>query len=155
MFGSTNLYSLIIILQKFNHFHVFVQLWAIPIFPRVGLICIAVWLNCGLSNTKTLVISIKNEKYWCQLGAELGGCQGGYYPPKFCLSPPVAPPKFFRSLSESPTQTIDSSPCCKTGPSSGPPKWRCLAPPLVSAQKSLIGSALILICTLWNKFNFM
>jgi len=26
-----------------------------------------------------------------------------------------------RSLSESPTQTIDSSPCCKTGPSSGPP----------------------------------
>jgi len=42
----------------------------------------------------------------------------------------VAPPKFFRSLSESPTQTIDSSPCCKTGPSSSPPKWKCLAPPL-------------------------
>jgi len=35
-----------------------------------------------------------------------------------------------RSLSESPTQTIDSSPCCKTGPSSGPPKWKCLTPPL-------------------------
>ena len=32
----------------------------------------------------------------------------------------TAPPKFFRSSSESPTQTIDSSPCCKTGPSSGP-----------------------------------
>ena len=43
--------------------------------------------------------------------------------------PPRVPPKIFRvtschwsrSLSESPTQTIDSSPCCKTGPSSGPP----------------------------------
>ena len=63
-------------------------------------------------------------------GAELGRCQGGTAPPKFCLAPPVAPPKIFRSLSESPTQTIDSSPCCKTGPSSGPPKWKCLAPPL-------------------------
>ena len=29
-----------------------------------------------------------------------------------------------RSLSESPTQTIDSSPCCKTGPSSGPPQMK-------------------------------
>ena len=59
------------------------------------------------------------------------GCQGGTAPPKFCPAPPVALPKFFRSLSESPTQTIDSSPCCKAGPSSGPPKWKCLAPPLV------------------------
>ena len=64
-------------------------------------------------------------------GAELGGFQGGANdPPKFYLVPPVAPPKFFRSFSESPTQTINSSPCCKTGPSSGPPKWKCLAPPL-------------------------
>ena len=55
-----------------------------------------------------------------QAGAELGGCQGDTYPPIFCLVHPVAPPKIFRSLSESPTQTIDSSPCCKTGPSSGP-----------------------------------
>jgi len=50
-------------------------------------------------------------------------------PPQFCL----APQNFFRSLSESPTQTIDSSPCCKTGPSSGPPKSKCLAPPLMSS----------------------
>ena len=50
-------------------------------------------------------------------GAELGGAKGGYCPPK--ILPGL--PKFFRSLSESPTQTIDSSPCCKTGSSSGPP----------------------------------
>jgi len=47
-------------------------------------------------------------------------------------------PKFFRSLSESPTQTIDSSPCCKTGPSSGSPKWKCLAPPLQSGSKAIL-----------------
>jgi len=48
-------------------------------------------------------------------------------PPNFAC-PPSGPPKIFRvtschwsrSLSESPTQTIHSSPCCKTGPSSGP-----------------------------------
>ena len=39
----------------------------------------------------------------------------GHCPPKICLAPKI------RSLSESPIQTIDSSPCCKTGPSSGPP----------------------------------
>jgi len=50
------------------------------------------------------------------------GVPGGELTPKVLLGPPVTPPKFFRPLSESPTQTIDSSPCCKTGPSSGPPK---------------------------------
>jgi len=59
-----------------------------------------------------------------------------------------------RSLSESPTQTTDSSPCCKTGPSSGPPKWKCLAPPLLTTisiiteiryLKNLVGS-----CTDFN-----
>jgi len=45
-----------------------------------------------------------------------GGARGGPCP-------------WSRSLSESPTQTIDSSPCCKTGPSSGPPKWKCLLAP--------------------------
>ena len=59
-----------------------------------------------------------------------GGCQGGPMPPKILPAPPVAPQKFCRSLSESPTQTMDSSPCCKTVPSSVPPKWKCLAPPL-------------------------
>jgi len=47
---------------------------------------------------------------------------GATSPPKFCLASPVAPPKIFRSLSKSPAQTIDSSPCCKTGPSSAPPQ---------------------------------
>ena len=55
------------------------------------------------------------------------GVPGGPLPPKNFA---WAPQKFFRSLSESPTQTIGSSPCCKTGSSSGPPKWKCLAPPL-------------------------
>jgi len=54
-------------------------------------------------------------------GAEIGGARGATAP-QILTGPPVAPPKFFRSLSESPTQIIDSSPCCKTGPSSGPPK---------------------------------
>jgi len=58
-------------------------------------------------------------------GAELGGARGrgGHFPPMFWLTP-KCPPKYFRSLSESPTQTIDSSPCCKTGPSSGPPQMK-------------------------------
>jgi len=47
------------------------------------------------------------------------GFQGGHCPPPKILP---GPPKIFQSSSESPTQTIDSSPCCKTGPSSGPPK---------------------------------
>jgi len=71
-------------------------------------------------------------------GAELAGCQGGPLTPQNFAWPPSSPHKVFRvtschwsrSLSESPTQTIDSSPCCKTGPSSGPSKWKCLAPPL-------------------------
>ena len=46
----------------------------------------------------------------------------GRSPPKVLPGHPSGPPKIFRSLSESPTRTIDSSPCCKTGPSSGPPK---------------------------------
>jgi len=38
---------------------------------------------------------------------------GGHSPPKILL-PKISP------LSESPTQTIESSPCCKTGSSSAP-----------------------------------
>ena len=67
----------------------------------------------------------KCEKGWVRGGARV--VPGGHYPPKFCLAPPVTPKIFrvtschwSRSLAESPTQTIDSSPCCKTGPSSGP-----------------------------------
>ena len=67
--------------------------------------------------------------------AELGGYHGGNCPQNFTWSP-SGPPKFFRSLSKSPTQTINSSPCCKTGPSSGPPKWKCLAPPLATANSN-------------------
>jgi len=47
-------------------------------------------------------------------GAELGGCQEGPLPPQNF-------PRDVMPLHWSPTQTIDSSPCCKTGPSSGPP----------------------------------
>ena len=56
------------------------------------------------------------------------GCQGGPLPPKNFAGPPQWPSQnqvsFCRSLSESPTQTIDSSPCCKTGPSSAPPQMK-------------------------------
>ena len=53
-----------------------------------------------------------------------GGARG--YQGVYCT------PKIFRvtschrsmSFSESPTQTIDSSPCCKTGPSSAPPQMK-------------------------------
>ena len=55
-------------------------------------------------------------------------CQEGHCPPKFCLAP-----TFFRSLPESPTQTIDSSPCCKTGPSSGPPNENVWLRPCILA----------------------
>jgi len=61
---------------------------------------------------------------WSEPGAEIGGCQGGPLPPKILPGTPK-----IRALSESPTQTIDSSPCCKTGPSSGPPNENvCLRP---------------------------
>jgi len=62
----------------------------------------------------------------------------------------MAPPKFFRSLSESPTQTIDSSPCCKTGPTSGPPKWKCLAPSLDMAVLICIET----IIEYWFNYSF-
>ena len=67
-------------------------------------------------------------------GGARGMPGGATAPPKFCLAPQWPPQNFPRdvmSLHWSPTQTIDSSPCCKTGPSSGPPKWKCLTPPLV------------------------
>ena len=54
---------------------------------------------------------------WIRTRGGARGCQGGHCPPNFAWPPQ----KFFTSFSESPTQTIDSSPCCKTGPSSGPP----------------------------------
>jgi len=65
-------------------------------------------------------------------GPELGGCQGGHCPPKILPGPPSGPPKFFRSLSESPTQTIDSSLAAK------------LAPP-VAPQIKMSGSAPVCI----------
>jgi len=69
-------------------------------------------------------------------GAELGGAKGGHFPQKFCLVPPVAPQKFFRSFSESPTQTIDSPPCCKSGPSSGPPNENVWLRPWMHLKKT-------------------
>jgi len=49
----------------------------------------------------------------------------------------VGPPKFFRSLSERPTQTIDTSPCCKTGPSSDPPNENVWLRPWVQSNDIL------------------
>jgi len=84
------------------------------------------YCQCVLHSSQSLVIRVTLSIFFSGhvevAGAEIGGCQGGHCPPKFCLAPPVASPNVFRSLSESPTQTIDSSPCGKTGPSSGPPK---------------------------------
>ena len=78
-------------------------------------------------------------------GGARGVPGGATSPPKFCLALPVAPQNFPRDvmpLHWSPTQTIDSSPCCKTGPSSGPPKWKCLAPPLdATAQQHQVDVA--------------
>jgi len=63
-------------------------------------------------------------------GAELGSARGATAPQKFCHCPPKIlssqchPQNFpldVMPLHWSPTQTTDSSPCCKTGPSSGPP----------------------------------
>ena len=88
---------------------------------------------------RKLVVCGKNWIWTTSRGGARGMPEGATAPPKFCLppqilpAPPVAPPKFFRSLSESPTQTIDSSTCCKTGPSSDPPKWNCLASPLTTS----------------------
>ena len=86
---------------------------------------VTVWRTIWKQSTCTLqlLLGAPFESRLAHLpGAELGGP----LPPQIL----PGPPKFFRSLSESPTQTIDSSPCCKTSPSSGPPKWKCLAPPL-------------------------
>jgi len=75
------------------------------------------------------------ETFYCDAGPELGGCQGGPLPLQNFVWPPQWPPQNFprddMPLHWSPTQTTDSSPCCKTGPSSGPPKWKCLAPRLL------------------------
>jgi len=61
------------------------------------------------------------------------GVPGGPLPPQnFCFTP-VAPPKFstWRHVTALKSYTDHwQLPCCKTGPSSGPPKRKCLAPPL-------------------------
>ena len=72
--------------------------------------------RCGKFNNVWLRAVMQSGCLYSSSGAELGGPG-----PQILPGPPVAPPKFFRSLSESPTQTIDSSPCCKTGPSDSPP----------------------------------
>ena len=77
--------------------------------------------------TNTFLNKAVAEREHQPLGQGRGGARGATAPPKYCLDPPKAPKNFprdvrrSRSLSESPTQTIDSSPCCKTGPSSAPP----------------------------------
>jgi len=83
-------------------------------------------LSCGPTTSDRLEHNRGISVYKCyfchhfQAGTELGGAGGGTAPQNFAW-PPSGFPKFFRSPSESPTQTFDSSPCRKTGPSSGPP----------------------------------
>jgi len=67
--------------------------------------------------------------------ASRGGARGVPLPPQNF-------PRDVMSLHWSPTQTIGSSPCCKTGPSSGPPKWKCLAPPLMASNEHYSTSVL-------------
>jgi len=75
-----------------------------------------------------------------------GGARGGHFPQKIL----PGPPKFFRSLSESPTQIIDSSPYCKTGPSSGPPNENVWLRPCCRAQciRTSLGLSWTLILTM-------
>jgi len=76
------------------------------------------------------VIDVFSKYGWMLLRGGARGVPGGPLPPQNFVWPPQWPPKIFRvtschwcrSLSGSPTQTIDSSPCCKTGSSSDPPK---------------------------------
>jgi len=64
-------------------------------------------------------------------GAELGGCQGGHCPPKIL----PGPPKIFRVTSchciEVLHRPLASPLVAKLAPPVAPPKWKCLAPPLV------------------------
>jgi len=90
------------------------------------------WNSSQHYATVLYIITIVLASFICA-GAELRGCQGGHCPLKIFALPQWPPQNFPRdvmSLHWSPTQTIDSYPCCKTGPSSGPPKRKCLAPPL-------------------------
>ena len=82
-----------------------------------------------INNVHYLDMSVHwHRRYQCHAtGAEVWGYQGGHCPPKILPAPPV-PPKIFRvtschwgrSLSESPTQTIDSSLVAKLAPPVAP-----------------------------------
>ena len=77
------------------------------------------------------------QHWWKGRGGARGVPGGATAPQNFAWPsqwPPQNFPRDVMALHWSPTQTIDSSPCCKTGPSSGPPKWKCLAPPLWEGQ---------------------
>ena len=66
------------------------------------------------------------------------GVPGGPLPPQILPAPPNFP-RDVMPLHWSPTQTIDSSPCCKTGPSSGPPNENVWLRPWQGAMPSLSG----------------
>jgi len=76
----------------------------------------------GVLSLMYMMIAYGMTKLRLRVRGGARGVPGGPLPPKILPGHPSDPPKFFRSLSESPTQTIDSSPCYKTGPFSGPPK---------------------------------
>ena len=61
---------------------------------------------------------------WQKMVVSRGGARGlpgGPLPPQNFAWPQKNFPRDVMPLHWRPTQTIDSSPCCKTGPSSGPP----------------------------------
>ena len=68
-------------------------------------------------------------------GAELGGDRGATSPPKFCLASPVAPKIFQVSFWKSYTDHWQL-PLLQNWPLLWPPKWKCLAPPLLVRQDS-------------------
>jgi len=92
--------------------------------------------------------------------AELGGCQGGPLPPKNFAWPRQCPPKIFRvtschwsrSLSESPTQTIDSSLVAKLAPPVDPPNENVWLRPCSSVINKTDDSPHQTFCILLSNF---
>ena len=82
------------------------------------MISLQVWLSGSFSN-----------HYWT--GAELGRCQGGHCPPKFLPAPPQWSPKIFQVFFWKSYTDHWQLPLLQIWPLQWPPKWKCLAPPLI------------------------
>ena len=70
-------------------------------------------------------------------GAELGECQGGHCPPKFCLDTPVTPQNFSGLFLKALHRPLTAPLVAKLAPPVAPPKWRCLAPPLLRVKECI------------------